>query len=88
MKRIAEGIAEIDALVGTTRDTSAEALQRKRRSIAEATCVPGRITHVEGSNPLSMMVATDHGFQVAIRLVPDEARRLADLLKMSAGRPG
>jgi hypothetical protein len=87
MKRIAEGIAEIDALAGATRDTSAEALQRKRRSIAEATCVPGRITHVEGNNPLSMMIATDHGFQVAIRLAPDEARRLADLLKMSAGRP-
>ena len=88
MKRIAEGIAEIDALVGTTRDASAEALQRKRRSIAEATPAPGRITHVEGSNPLLMMIATDSGVQVAVRLAPDEARRLADLLKMSAGRPG
>ena len=87
MKRIALAIAEIDALAGTTRNASAEALQRKRQSIAEATCVPGRITHVEGSNPLSMRVATDHGFQVAVRLMPDEARRLADLLEMSAGRP-
>ena len=87
MKRIARAIAEIDALVGATNGTSAEALQRKRRSIAEATSVPGRITHVEGSNPLSVMVATDHGFQVAVLLAPDEARRLADLLKMSAGRP-
>lgn len=87
MKRIALAISEIDALVGTARDASAEALQRKRRSTAEATCIPGRITHVEGSNPLSMMVATDNGFQVAVRLAPDEARRLADLLKASAGRP-
>jgi hypothetical protein len=87
MKRIALAIAEIDALAGANRSTSVEALQRKRRSIAEATCIPGRITHVEGSNPLSMMIATDSGFQVAVHLAPDEARRLADLLKMSAGRP-
>ena len=87
MKSISTAIAEIDELPHTTRDTSAESLQRKRRGIAEATCISGRITHVEGSNPLALMVATDHGFQVAVRLAPDEARRLADLLKASAGRP-
>lgn len=83
---IADAIAEIDRLGRpgfATRDLRSDEKLRRSRAIAAAIAVDGAITHIEGSNPVSLMIATQHGFQVRLTLTADEAVALADLIKAS-----
>jgi hypothetical protein len=74
-----EAIAEMNALV-LDRETGAQEQNIRRRRVLTGATATGRITHIEGYDPLRLMVATDDNYLVRVDLTAGTARSLGKLL--------
>lgn len=84
--KIAEASAKLDMIGGhNLRDSEAHHSMNKRREIFTHAQIPGTVAMMEGGGalPLHMLIETENGWLVRVKLSGPEAHALSDLLVAS-----
>jgi hypothetical protein len=86
--RISVARAKLDRLNGGYQ-LAAEKIAQKRREVFNGAKIPGRISMLQGGGAaaLEILIETENGWIVSVRLSPAEAHRVAELIASSVRKP-